>query len=117
MARIEAGLLLLDVDFSSSRFAWTDADRATPQELGLGWMLRGVDADDRALHRPRRDPPRAAPTRRRAARRPGSSSTGATGTGSTTRPGLIPPKDHTPVQEEYYLYDDDGATSSATRRA
>ena len=42
MTRIEAGLLLLDVDFASRRFAWTDADRATPLELGLGWMLRGV---------------------------------------------------------------------------
>src|SRR4051794_6121086 len=47
MTRIEAGLLLLDADFASSRFAWTDADRATPHELGLGWMLRGVAEDDR----------------------------------------------------------------------
>src|SRR4029077_14125933 len=38
MARIEAGLVLLDVDFHSSRFAWTDAERTTPIELGLGWM-------------------------------------------------------------------------------
>ena len=30
MARIEAGLILLDVDFHSSRFAWTDAERTTP---------------------------------------------------------------------------------------
>ena len=42
MARIEAGLLLLDVDFHSSRFAWTDADRSTPIELGLGWMFRDL---------------------------------------------------------------------------
>ena len=49
MTRIEAGLLLLDVDFASSRFAWTDADRATPHELGLGWMLKGVETDDRAF--------------------------------------------------------------------
>ncbi len=49
MARIEAGLLLLDVDFHSSRFAWTDADRSTPVELGLGWMLRDVATDDRAF--------------------------------------------------------------------
>ena len=47
MTRIEAGLLLLDVDFHNSRFAWTDADRATPHELGLGWMLRGIADDDR----------------------------------------------------------------------
>jgi aminomethyltransferase len=49
MTRIEAGLLLLDIDFASSRFAWTDADRATPHELGLGWMLKGVETDDRAF--------------------------------------------------------------------
>ena len=47
MARIEAGLLLLDVDFRSSRFAWTDAQRATPVELGYGWMFR--DLGDRAF--------------------------------------------------------------------
>ena len=46
MARIEAGLVLLDVDFHSSRFAWTDADKTTPTELGLGWMLRNLDADE-----------------------------------------------------------------------
>src|SRR5207248_11395445 len=37
MARIEAGLVLLDVDYRSSRYAWTDAERSTPVELGLGW--------------------------------------------------------------------------------
>ena len=40
MLRIEAGLLLLDVDFDSSRFAWNDAHRSTPIELGWGWMFR-----------------------------------------------------------------------------
>ena len=47
MARIEAGLLLIDVEFRSSRLAYTDEERFTPNELGLGWMLRGIDADDR----------------------------------------------------------------------
>ncbi len=41
LARIEAGLLLIDVDYRSSRYAWTDAQRATPAELGYGWMLPG----------------------------------------------------------------------------
>ena len=49
MLRIEAGLLLLDVDFSSSRFAWTDEDRSTPLELGFGWMFKDLAADDRAF--------------------------------------------------------------------
>ena len=47
MSRIEAGLLLIDVEFGSSRLAYTDQERFTPKELGLGWMLRGIDADDR----------------------------------------------------------------------
>ncbi len=108
MTRIEAGLLLLDVDFASSRFAWTDADRATPHELGLGWMLRGVDADDRRFIG-------GAAIRREIA--------GKTSRFRTTgivvdyrdwnrlheEAGLMPPMDHTPVQEEMFLYDDDGA--------
>jgi aminomethyltransferase len=124
MARIEAGLVLLDVDFHSSRFAWTDADRTTPIELGLGWMFRDLA-------------PVAGGT--------GAASTnGANGANGTHRAfigddairreladktsrwqltgivvdwrdydriydaaGLIPPKDHTPIQDEYYIYDDD----------
>ncbi|MGD9960578.1 aminomethyltransferase family protein [Nocardioides sp.] len=45
MLRIEAGLPLVDVDFHNSRLVFTDHDRVTPQELGLGWMLRGLDGD------------------------------------------------------------------------
>ena len=108
MTRIEAGLLLLDVDFASSRFAWTDADRATPHELGLGWMLRGIDADDRRFIG--RDA-----IRREVADR--TSRFRTTGLVVDWRDwdrvhdeaGLIPPKDHTPIQEEMFVYDDDGA--------
>ena len=39
MARIEAGLLLIGIDFQSARFAWVDAQRETPDELGWGWMV------------------------------------------------------------------------------
>jgi len=108
MTRIEAGLLLLDVDFHNSRFAWTDADRATPHELGLGWMLRGVA-----------DHPRAFIGRESIRRelRDRSSRFRTTGLVVDWREwsrvhddaGLIPPKDHTPIQEEMYVYDDDGA--------
>ncbi|HEY0443777.1 MAG TPA: aminomethyltransferase family protein [Candidatus Limnocylindrales bacterium] len=106
MARIEAGLILLDTDFKSSRFAWTDADRSTPTELGLGWMLRGVDTDDRAFVG--RDA-----IRRELATK--SSRWKLSGLVVDWRDydriysgaGLIPPKDHMPVQDEYYIYDDD----------
>jgi aminomethyltransferase len=40
--RIEAGLALVDVEWTNSRLAFSDAQRVTPKELGLGWMLRGV---------------------------------------------------------------------------
>jgi aminomethyltransferase len=39
MLRIEAGLPLIDVEWTNSRVAFTDAQRVTPTELGLGWML------------------------------------------------------------------------------
>jgi aminomethyltransferase len=39
MLRIEAGLSLINIEFSSARFAFTDAERFTPKELGFGWML------------------------------------------------------------------------------
>jgi aminomethyltransferase len=106
MARIEAGLVLLDVDFHSSRFAWTDADRTTPTELGLGWMLRNLGSDDRefigrdAILRELRDQ---------------TSRWKLSGLIVDWRDydriydaaGLIPPKDHTPIQDEYYVYDDE----------
>jgi aminomethyltransferase len=39
MLRIEAGLPLVDVEWRNSRLAFTDAERVTPSELGMGWML------------------------------------------------------------------------------
>jgi aminomethyltransferase len=49
MLRIEAGLPLVDIEWQSSRTAFTDDQRVTPKELGLGWMLRGVRDGDRAF--------------------------------------------------------------------
>jgi aminomethyltransferase len=104
MARIEAGLVLLDVDFKSSRFAWTDADRTTPTELGLGWMLRNLD-DERVF------------IGRDAIRRELADKSSRWKLSGLVvdwreyerihdRAGLIPPKDHHPIQDEYYIYDD-----------
>lgn len=39
VARIEAGLLLLDVDYVSARKALTEGQASTPYELGLGWTV------------------------------------------------------------------------------
>ncbi len=49
MLRIEAGLPLVDVEFRNSRLLLSDADRVTPEELGMGWMLRGVHDTERAF--------------------------------------------------------------------
>src|SRR3990172_7345281 len=106
MARIEAGLVLLDVDFHNARFAWTEADKTTAIELGFGWMLRDIETTDRhfigraALRRELRDK---------------TSRWKLTGLVVDWREydrifmegGLVPPKDHTPIHDEYYIYDDD----------
>lgn len=106
MARIEAGLLLVDVDFEASRLAENDEHRSTPDELGLGWMLRGIDDDTRPFIG------RAAIRRERAE---GTSRWTMMGllvdphdhTTEYTAAGMVPPKDHTPVHEDMMVYDDD----------
>ena len=108
MLRVEAGLALIDVDWHNSRTAWVDADRVTPKELGMGWMLRGVREDDRAF------------IGRDAIRREleeGTSRWATTGfivdwedwDRLYRDAGLLPPKDPQPLPYEVMLRDDDGA--------
>ena len=40
IARIEAGLILLDVDYISSRHAIIESRKSSPFELGLGWAVK-----------------------------------------------------------------------------
>ena len=128
MARIEAGLILLDVDFHSSRYAWTDADRSTPIELGFGWMFRDLapgastngtsNGANRAASKNGHAPNGRAFVGRDAIRRELRDRTSRwVMTGLVfdwkdydriyAEAGLIPPKDHTPIQDEYYVYDDE----------
>jgi aminomethyltransferase len=106
MARIEAGLVLINVEFSSSRFAYTDTQRVTPIELGFRWMLRGIDADDRPF------------IGRNAIRKEVAEKTSRWSTVGLvldwqdynrlyTEAGLIPPKDETPLEYESMLYNDE----------
>ena len=39
VARIEAGLIMLDVDYTAANKAMIDAQTSTPLELGLGWAV------------------------------------------------------------------------------
>lgn len=39
VARIEAGLVMLDVDYTPAPKAFTDAQASSPYELGLGWAV------------------------------------------------------------------------------
>ena len=107
MTRIEAGLVLINVEFSSSRFAYTDHDRITPKELGFGWMLKSIDDDDRPF------------IGRNAIRREIAEKTSRWATVGLVldyadynrvynEAGLIPPMDETPLDYESMLYDDDG---------
>jgi glycine cleavage system T protein (aminomethyltransferase) len=104
MLRIEAGLLLLDVDFGSSRFGWTDEDRSTPIELGWSWMLRDLKTDDRAFIG-RRAIEREIADKTSRWRLTGLVVDWADYDRIYDNAGLIPPKDHTPVHEEYFVYD------------
>ncbi len=107
MARIEAGLLLIDVDFESSRHAFNDEHRSTPHELGLGWMFRDLDGDDRAfIGRGAIEREIAGATQRW--KMAGLVVDWREYDALYEQAGLIPPKDHVPVTEELMLYDGDG---------
>ena len=103
MARIEAGLLLIDIDFQSSRFAWTPAEKSTPHELGLGWMVKDLERSFIG-----RDAIRAEVEGRTSRYRLGGLVVDWQDWDvKYGRAGLIPPKDHRPVEEDLMIYDDD----------
>jgi aminomethyltransferase len=108
MLRIEAGLLLLAVDFDSSRFAYNDAHRSTPLELGWAWMFKGLEEDDRPFIG------RRALLRERAQKTSRWRMVGLVVDWEDydrvyTAAGLIPPKEHKPVHEDWMVYDDERA--------
>jgi aminomethyltransferase len=102
--RIEAGLALVDVEWTNSRLAFSDAQRVTPKELGLGWMLRGVRDGARSFVG-------SAAVRRELLE--GSSRWATTGIvvdwaewdALHRDAGLLPPKSETPLSYESMLYD------------
>ncbi|MGI8888447.1 MAG: aminomethyltransferase family protein [Nocardioidaceae bacterium] len=106
MLRIEAGLPLIDVEFHNSRLAFTDHDRVTPEELGMGWMLRGIEGDRPFVGRDA--------IRRELA--DGTSRWSTVGIVVDWKhwdrlyrdADLLPPKDERPLAYESMLYDDAG---------
>ena len=59
MARVEAGLFMIEVDYTSSQHAWIAAQKSSPFELGLDWAVnldkQGYFVGRRALERERRE--------------------------------------------------------------
>jgi len=59
MARVEAGLFMIDVDYTATNHAWIPAQRSSPFEMGLGWAINldkpGYFVGRQALEREQRE--------------------------------------------------------------
>jgi len=59
MARVEAGLFMIEVDYTSASHAWIEPQKSSPFELGLDWTVsldkQGYFVGRRALERERRE--------------------------------------------------------------
>ena len=59
MARVEAGLFMIEVDYTSTNHAWIEAQKSSPYELGLDWTValdkQGYFVGRRALEREKQE--------------------------------------------------------------
>jgi len=59
MARVEAGLFMIEVDYTSTNHAWIEPQKSSPYELGLDWTVAldkpGYFVGRRALEREKRE--------------------------------------------------------------
>jgi glycine cleavage system T protein (aminomethyltransferase) len=59
MARVEAGLFMIEVDYTSTNHAWIEPQKSSPFELGLDWTValdkKGYFVGRRALEREKRE--------------------------------------------------------------
>jgi aminomethyltransferase len=59
MARVEAGLFMVDVDYTASNHAWIEGQKSSPLEMGLDWAVslkkKGYFVGRRALEREKRE--------------------------------------------------------------
>ncbi|MEM7114834.1 MAG: aminomethyltransferase family protein [Chloroflexota bacterium] len=106
MARIDAGMVLIDIEYHTARHAWTDEQRSSPVELGFGWMFRKLGkGDDRAFIG------RRAIEKELAEKSSRWKLVGIEVDWSSYEQlynglGLIAPKDPTPIEEAMSLYND-----------
>ena len=110
VARIEAGLILLDVDYVGARKALIPSQKYSPYEIGLGRLVNLDKAPfigQAALRREARGGPRA-PARR------ASTWTGTTSSGCTTRPGCAPQLPATASRVSVPVYRDGAQVGKAT---
>ena len=112
VVRVEAGLIMAGVDYTSVHHALTREQSYSPYELGLGEP--GEAGQGRALRGPgRRCGARPRPVVRRAAWS-GSTSTGPTSSGSTPGTGSRLPSRPTPGVDEIPIYDFGAQVGRAT---
>ena len=107
MARIDAGLALIDIEYRTARHAWTDEQCSSPIELGFGWMFRRLKKDDRAFIG------RQAIEKEIAEKSSRWKLVGLEVDWQSYEKmyndlGMIAPKDHTPIEEAMSIYNDDG---------
>jgi aminomethyltransferase len=61
MARVEAGLFMIEVDYTATSHAWIETQKSSPFELGLGWTVNldkpGYFVGRPALEREKREGP------------------------------------------------------------
>lgn len=59
MARVEAGLFMIDVDYTAANHAWIEGQKSSPLEMGLDWAVQldkpGYFVGRRALEREKRE--------------------------------------------------------------
>lgn len=106
MARIEAGLLLIEIDFESARHAWVADQRDTPHELGLGWMFSRLAQSDRSFIGRRAIEQEIANQSSRH-QLVGFELDWQSYEQTYHKLGLIAPKDHIPIEEAMSLYNAD----------
>ncbi|HEY0519642.1 MAG TPA: aminomethyltransferase family protein [Ilumatobacteraceae bacterium] len=107
MTRIEAGLVLINVDFRSSRFAFNDGECSTPIELGFAWMFRDLATSTRRFIG-RQSIERELAQKSSRWKMSGLIIDWRDWDRQFVDAHLIPPKDETPVVYEMMLYDDNG---------